>query len=96
MVLCSVAASAKGFENEEALVEYYKIHSDKMVHAVVFKGLETASTLPLTVTYYMRPKTEDSQKWRTAITYPFYQTGKPRSGSDPGEYGVRLCLFLHV
>ena len=95
MVLCSVAASAKGFENEEALVEYYKIHSDKMVHAVVFKGLETASTLPLTVTYYMRPKSLYSQQWHTASTYPFYQSDEP-STSYSGEYGVRLCLFLHV
>ena len=89
--------SVKGFSTEDDLVDYYKIHSDKMLYGVVFKGLDQASVLPLTVTYYIRPKTGDSERWRTANTFPFYQTGEPRSGSSPGVcvcHSVCVCVCV--
>ncbi|KAL8560975.1 hypothetical protein ACOMHN_061189 [Nucella lapillus] len=73
----------RGFQSEKELVDYYKINPLRMSNAVVFMGVAEARVLPASMHYYIRPMSDKFQRWRTGATYPFYQTGEPREGSQP-------------
>ncbi|KAK7101994.1 phospholipid-transporting ATPase ABCA3-like [Littorina saxatilis] len=83
----------KGFSREADMVDYYKLNSNKMPLAVVFNGLTGLTSLPQTVSFYIRPKTGDNQRWRTSTTYPFYQQGGPRSGLEPDYKGSGVLML---
>ena len=74
-----------GFSSESALLTYYNSNTDTLRLAVVFYGVSNGSSLPTAMAYRIRPATNDSQKWYTTDTYPFYQANSPRKSSDgPG------------
>ena len=74
-----------GFSSEADLLTYYSSNTDTLRLAVVFYGLSNTPSLPTSMSYRIRPATNDSQEWYTTSTYSFYQANSPREASDgPG------------
>ncbi|KAL8611831.1 hypothetical protein ACOMHN_041293 [Nucella lapillus] len=91
------SATSRGFTTETDLETYYRANTNTLKLSVVFYGLTNISTLPTAISYRIRPATNDSQKWRTTRTYPFYQTNAPRSQTQDPEYidtGAAYLLSL--
>ncbi|XP_076469399.1 phospholipid-transporting ATPase ABCA3-like [Babylonia areolata] len=93
-----VSATGVGFASESDLVTYYRANTGTLRLAVVFPGLTTASTsLPSSLAYRVRPATNDSQRWVSTRTYPFYQTSAPRDNAEDPDYidtGAAYLLSL--
>ncbi|XP_067683952.1 phospholipid-transporting ATPase ABCA3-like [Haliotis asinina] len=73
-----------GFSSLEKLVDYYRLNSGDVSMAVEFDVKTTDSSLPKALRYSLRPPVKQSfDRWRTTETFPFRQTGVPRSEFTP-------------
>lgn len=87
--------SGLGFKSEDELVKWYRLNSAQSARfpfSVIFKDMDTATTLPAKVTYKLRPRTQDKDKWNTVRIFSFYQVLSPRDDADDLYYN-RSFIF---
>ncbi|XP_071081909.1 phospholipid-transporting ATPase ABCA3-like [Haliotis cracherodii] len=73
-----------GFLSLEKLLDYYRLNSADVSMALEFDVKITDTTLPKALRYSIRPPLkQSSDRWRTTETFPFRQTGVPRSDFSP-------------
>lgn len=70
-----------GFASPGEMLRHYKYHPDNISYAVEFNVISTATSLPMSLHYSLRPKMED---WETDSVTSFSGSNSPRDG-EPGE-----------
>ncbi|XP_071081915.1 phospholipid-transporting ATPase ABCA3-like [Haliotis cracherodii] len=78
-----------GFASPEEMLRHYKYHPDNISYAVEFNVVSTATSLPMSLHYSLRPKMED---WETDSVTSFSGSNSPRDGEP--DYRSRGFLFL--
>lgn len=81
------------FTSEDAAVDYYKIHSNKMKHLIVFNvPANTNAALPSNLDFTIRP-TLGTSNFRTDLTYPSFQIAGP-ADNVTCEYVLFIVYFV--
>ncbi|XP_076468754.1 phospholipid-transporting ATPase ABCA3-like [Babylonia areolata] len=83
----------RGFQTQGELEDYYKAFPRHVAMGLVFRDLGQASALPPTLSYFLRPPTARTQRWRTGATFPFFQTRVPRESSQP-DYTMSGVMMM--
>ncbi|XP_012941784.1 ATP-binding cassette sub-family A member 3 [Aplysia californica] len=83
-----------GFDTEEEALDYFRSHSDKMRHLIVFDNVTMNSTsLQKDTRFTVRPYTGDT-RWRTKFTFPFFQTNTPREDQNEPPHMSRGVIYM--
>ncbi|XP_071081907.1 phospholipid-transporting ATPase ABCA3-like [Haliotis cracherodii] len=93
----SISVEMMGFSTEEAMLNFFSFNSQNLTCAVQFNVDADDTSLPQKLTYAVRPRIlSEDDKWRTRLTFPFFQTNSPRSSATPDYKGSGFLWVQRV
>ena len=93
MIFLLFTATVLGFGSEDDIIRFYRLDGVMAANypiTVIFDIDPSATTLPRDLTYKIRPRTEDDDKWDTKRVFSFYQVLSPRED----DKGCKMTLFF--
>ncbi|KAH9488682.1 ATP-binding cassette sub- A member 3 [Bulinus truncatus] len=84
--------SVMGFSSESDALEYFRYNSSIMHHIIVFSNVQNG-TIPQDVKITLRPYS-GSDRWRTQLTFPFFQSNSPRSNTEDPKYESKGVMYV--
>ncbi|KAK7486554.1 hypothetical protein BaRGS_00022220, partial [Batillaria attramentaria] len=95
----NLSVSVMGFPSEDDLTVWYRLYNNDLElfpFAVVFDNMESATTLPSHVTYKLRPRSGEKDKWRTRFVFNLYQGMTPRNAKKDLYYNQSFLYTQRI